>query len=75
MIKEAGGPHDLGLALFKELKSLGYEGVELPIKIVIYYGIEKWKALLEESGLKVGTGETNISFVPCVCDSYVREHV
>jgi len=36
-----------------ELKRLGYDGVEIPLKFILYYGKEKFSKLLKETGLKV----------------------
>ena len=52
IIQEAGGIHDLGAPLLSSLKSQGYEGVEIPVKVVLGYGVKSWADTLAETGMK-----------------------
>jgi sugar phosphate isomerase/epimerase len=44
--------HTLDTAL-PDLKSLGYDGIEIPLKAILHFGKDKFKGLLAESGLEV----------------------
>ena len=39
--------------MLPELAELGYDGVEIPLKAILFYGKEKFKSLLKQTGLKV----------------------
>jgi len=46
-------PHKTYDTLLPELAELGYDGVEIPLKAILFYGKEKFKSLLKQTGLKV----------------------
>ncbi len=52
IIKEAGGIHDLGAPLLSSLKAQGYAGVEIPVKLVLSYGVKPWAETLASTGMK-----------------------
>lgn len=49
----AGGSKPLNHGLLSGLKAQGYAGVEVPIKTVMHYGVERFDDLLYASGLKM----------------------
>ena len=46
-------PHKTYDTLLPALADLGYDGVELPLKAILFYGKDKFKKLLKATGLKV----------------------
>ena len=46
-------PHKTYETALPALADLGYYGVEIPLKAILFYGKDKFKKLLEETGLKV----------------------
>lgn len=48
----ARSPHRTVDDLFPELARLGYDGVEVPLKVIFFIGKDKFKSLLKQHGLK-----------------------
>ena len=46
-------PHKTYDTLLPALADLGYDGVELPLKAILFYGKDKFKKLLSQTGLRV----------------------
>ena len=51
--KLAKVPHHTYDTLLPALAELGYDGVEIPLKAILFYGKDKFKKLLADTGLKV----------------------
>ena len=46
-------PHNTYDTLLPALAELGYDGVELPLKAILFYGKDKFRRLLAKTGLRV----------------------